>query len=73
MTAGSEWHGLSGAYVLDALTDAEQEVFERHLTWCSRCAQEVGELREVVVRLAECLACQPDPELRARILADLAE
>ncbi|MBB5916261.1 anti-sigma factor RsiW [Nocardia transvalensis] len=73
MTTCPEWNGLSGAYVLDALIDEEREEFERHLELCVACALEVVELREVVVRLAEYLACQPDPGLRARILTGIED
>ncbi|MFJ8663516.1 anti-sigma factor domain-containing protein [Streptomyces sp. NPDC093795] len=45
-------HMLSGAYALDALNDAEREAFERHLTGCASCAQEVRELSETAARLA---------------------
>lgn len=68
-----EWGALSGAYVLDALADGEREEFERHLEWCPACLLEVAEFRAVLVRMAECLACQPDPVLRARVLTGIAE
>lgn len=45
-------HALTGAYVLDAVSDVEHAEFERHLTRCETCAQEVAELRETATRLA---------------------
>lgn len=73
MNAGPQWCALSGAYVLDALADGEREEFEWHLPWCPACLLEVADFRAVLVRLAECLACQPDPALRARVLTGIAE
>ncbi|MBF6170938.1 zf-HC2 domain-containing protein [Nocardia blacklockiae] len=73
MNSCPEWTGLSGAYVLDALTDCERDDFEWHLEWCPPCECEVEEFRAVLVRLAECLACQPDPGLRKRVLTGIEE
>ena len=37
----ADLHTLTGAYAADALSDTEQLAFERHLTACPACAQEV--------------------------------
>ena len=42
-------HVLTGSYVLDAISDAEREEFERHLQYCPACEAEVRGLREAVV------------------------
>lgn len=62
-------HSLSGAYVLDALTDEERADFEVHLDRCPTCRDEVASLREVAPLLAETVAITPPPSLRADILA----
>ena len=45
-------HVLTGSYVLDAISDAEREEFERHLQVCPTCDAEVRGLRETAARLA---------------------
>jgi anti-sigma factor RsiW len=45
-------HVLTGSYVLDAVSDAEREEFERHLPQCPTCDAEVRGLRETAARLA---------------------
>lgn len=65
-------HSLSGAYVLDALTEQERADFEMHLRRCPTCRDEVDSLREVAPLLAETVASEPPPSLRESILADVA-
>jgi anti-sigma-K factor RskA len=62
-------HLLTGSYALDALTDDEQADFEKHLTQCPSCAQEVRGLRETAARLAMATAVTPPPDMRSRVLA----
>ncbi|UOZ07178.1 anti-sigma factor domain-containing protein [Amycolatopsis sp. WQ 127309] len=69
MTA--ELHTLTGAYALDAVSDAERAEFERHLGECAACRQEVEELRATGSRLAVAVAVDPPAELRARVLAEV--
>jgi anti-sigma-K factor RskA len=64
-----ELHLLTGSYALDALPADEQAEFERHLTRCPSCAEEVRGLRETAARLALAAAAPPPPEMRARVLA----
>lgn len=61
-------HSLSGAYVLDALSETERHDFEMHLDRCATCREEVASLREVTPLLAETVAAEPPPALRANIL-----
>ncbi len=61
-------HALTGAYVLDAVSGAEREAFERHLAECDACTQEVRELRETATRLALAATADPPQELKARVL-----
>ena len=62
-------HSLSGAYVLDALSDRERADFEVHLGRCETCRDEVDSLRAVTPLLAETVAVTPPPALRADIMA----
>jgi len=64
-------HALTGAYVLDAVSDDERQVFERHLTDCDACRQEVSELRETATRLGAAVATPPPPRLKASVLAQV--
>lgn len=60
----AEVHTLTGAYVCDALDDAEREAFERHMARCPECAAEVAELREVTALLAAAVAERPPASLK---------
>lgn len=66
-------HSDVGAYVADALDDAEREAFEAHLPGCAACQQEVGEFRETVARLTVVSETAPPPALRASVLAAIRE
>lgn len=66
-------HTMTGAYVLHALSDDERAAFERHLTQCPACAQEVAELAETAVRLGAVAATAPPPSLKSRVMADIAQ
>jgi anti-sigma-K factor RskA len=70
MTA--ELHTLTGAYALDAVSDAERAGFERHLGECAACRQEVAELRATGARLAPAVATGPPAGLRDRVLTQVA-
>ncbi|MGH3244865.1 MAG: anti-sigma factor [Trebonia sp.] len=65
----NEPHLLTGGYALDALPEAEQAEFEKHLARCPSCAEEVRGLRETAARLAMATAVTPPPQMRARVLA----
>ncbi|MFD4759094.1 anti-sigma factor domain-containing protein [Streptomyces sp. NPDC058439] len=64
-------HTLTGAYVLQALPEAERRDFERHLCDCEACAVEVRELSETATRLGLAVARTPPPELRERVLREI--
>lgn len=64
----ADTHALAGAYVLDALTDAEREQFEHHLNDCADCQADVASLREPVAQLASAVAVAPPPQLRSNVL-----
>jgi anti-sigma-K factor RskA len=62
-------HALTGAYVLDAVSDLERASFERHLAECDACAAEVRELRETATRLGQAATAEPPAHLRAKVLS----
>jgi len=62
-------HVLTGGYALDALSQHEQESFERHLAHCGSCETEVRGLRETAARLAMARALRPPPQMQARVMA----
>jgi anti-sigma-K factor RskA len=64
-----ELHLLTGAYAVDALTDEELDEFERHLSKCPSCTEEVRELRETAARLGMTTALEPPPWMREKVLA----
>ncbi len=69
MMVHDDMHVLTGSYVLDALSDAEREDFERHLHHCPSCQAEVRGLRETAARLAMAKAARPPAQLEERVLA----
>jgi anti-sigma-K factor RskA len=66
-------HALTGAYVLDAVSDMERAEFERHLTVCDACRQEVAELRETASRLGAAATAEPPPRMRTAVLSRISE
>jgi anti-sigma-K factor RskA len=66
---GDDLHVLTGSYVLDAVSEAEREDFERHLQHCPTCAAEVRGLRETAARLALARALVPPARMERRVLA----
>ena len=66
-------HELAGAYVLDALDDAERERYERHLRDCPACAEDVRRMTSTATALAMAVTAEPPPGLRERVLAAAAE
>ena len=65
---GAGLHTLVGAYVMDAVSDADRASFERHLLTCEQCRTDVRGLREAAARLAEAAAVSPRPELREQTM-----
>lgn len=68
MTPDADLHTLTGAYLLDALSEAEQHRFEAHLAECERCARDVAELRPGVGYLQAVADEVPPSGLRDRIV-----
>jgi len=63
-----EPHTLAGAYVLDAVSDSDRALFERHLARCPACAREIAELREASTGLARAMSAEPPPALIQQVL-----
>jgi len=64
-----EPHDLTAAYALDALDEADTELYEEHLRTCERCRDELASLRAAAAALAHVAPpASPPPELRAQIL-----
>jgi anti-sigma-K factor RskA len=62
-------HDLTAAYALDALEPEEAEAYERHLSRCPECREQLAELNETSAALAfGTLAPAPPPGLRTSIL-----
>ncbi|HEV2888046.1 MAG TPA: anti-sigma factor [Jatrophihabitans sp.] len=68
-----ELTGLVGAYALDALDDDERAMFEEHLASCAECAEEVRGLRNAAAELSHLSEVSPPPQLRAAVLATVAQ
>ncbi len=62
-------HVLTGSYVLDAISEAEREEFERHQQNCPTCDAEVRGLRETAARLALACAVAPPARMEQQVLA----
>lgn len=65
-------HALAGAFAMDALSEPERARFERHLTACEECAEELAGLRETTARLAAATALAPPAALKRRVMAAAA-
>jgi anti-sigma-K factor RskA len=66
-------HDLTAAYALDALDPDEAEAYERHLSRCQECREQLAELNGTAAALAfGAVAPAPPPRLRASILETAA-
>ncbi|MFD3546130.1 anti-sigma factor [Streptomyces sp. NPDC058655] len=72
MSTTPEPHAPLGAYLLHALPPDEESAFEEHLAGCADCRRELAALVPVLVRLCATEAAAPAPELRARVLEQIA-
>ena len=62
-------HDLTAAYALDALAPDEAEAYERHLSQCEECREQLAELNETATALAfATVAPAPPARLRASTL-----
>lgn len=68
----NDLHDLAAGYALDSLDEFDRARFERHLDECQTCQEAVRAFAETAADLARSVAAPADPELRNRILADVA-
>lgn len=62
-------HDLTAAYALDALEPEEADAYERHLSRCEECREQLAELNETSAALAfGTVAPAPPPGLRESLL-----
>ena len=61
-----------GAYLLGALNDLERQAFERHLSGCSECRDELERLRPAAEALpGSVVQLDPPPGLKQRLMAEV--
>jgi anti-sigma-K factor RskA len=65
-------HTLAGAYAMDAISAPDRERFERHLTGCQECAQEIASLHEATALLGTAAAESLPAGLKERVMAAAA-
>jgi hypothetical protein len=68
MTLRDDPHLALGAYVLHALSPAEEAAFENHLAGCETCRHEVALLQEATAAIAGLHAMPVAPHVRASTL-----
>lgn len=59
---------LAAAYALDAVDDVERARFERHLSGCDECQEEVRTVREITAGFAILASEDPPPAVRDAVL-----
>jgi anti-sigma-K factor RskA len=66
------WADSTGAYVLDALPEAERAQFEDHMAHCRVCREEADELRAAAAALPVSVPpVLPPAGLKARVMAEV--
>ena len=69
MTDHTRYRDDIGAYLLDALTELEQQAFERHLRSCTECQEELERLRPAADALPGSVEqVQPPASLKASLM-----
>ena len=66
-------HHLAAAYALDALDARERAAFEAHYPSCEVCRADVLDFRSTLAVVAEAEAMAPPPDLRRRVLDEIAQ
>lgn len=66
-------HTLTGAYALNAVSEAERAAFEEHLDQCAPCRKEVAELQETAARLGGAVAEPPPDSLKSQVIDRIRE
>lgn len=65
-------HHLAAAYALDAVDADERRAFEAHYATCDVCRVDVVDHRETLARIAASMPVAPGPDVRDRVLAEIA-
>lgn len=65
----SELHELVAPYAMDALDSSEREVFEEHLEDCLLCQEELAQLQEATLQLAEQVPRVPPVDLKDKVMS----
>ena len=69
----TDLHHDAAAYALNALDFNERRAFEAHYPTCDICRAEVVEFRETAAMLAASVPADPPSDLKARVMADIAQ
>lgn len=72
MSSEVDIHHLAAAYTLDALDERERVAFEQHYPSCEVCRTDVGDFRATLALLATAASAPPPPELKARVMDEVA-
>jgi hypothetical protein len=67
-----EIHHLGAAYALDALDERERAAYEAHFATCDICRTDVREYRAAAAELASLTATPPPPDVKARVMSEIA-
>lgn len=69
---GYDVHGLTAAYALDALEEADRAEVEAHLAECEDCRRDLRDFRETAARLGAAEAAGPPEGLWEKVEAEAA-
>ncbi|MCE9622361.1 MAG: anti-sigma factor [Actinomycetia bacterium] len=72
MSSELDLHHLAAAYALDAVDADERIAFEAHYHDCEVCSHDVRDFRATVAALGELSVTAPPPDLKARVLQQVA-
>lgn len=72
MSSEVDLHHLAAAYALDALDADERIAFEAHYHDCHVCSHDVSDFRSTMAALGELSVTPPPPDLKARVLQQVA-
>jgi anti-sigma-K factor RskA len=69
-----QWRDDLAAYLLGSLSESEAKEVETHVEGCRECREQLRWLRPALEVLPESVEpVEPDPQLRARIMADIED
>jgi hypothetical protein len=68
---GADQHDLVAGYLLDALDEAERDLFLAQIATCAACQEELRRLDPVVADLWALVEIQPSPAVEAALMGEL--